>query len=232
MTAPRRIVLLVEGDGEVAAAPLLLKRSLGDLNALHLVVPDEHAIKIGGYPGVAKDDFAVLRDKLRVAAKRKHMAGCLVLLDGDCDFCRGRQPFCARHAAADLAAAAKEAGGGTLFSVAIVFACQEFESWLIAGIESLAGQPLSDGRVLIDKYDPGRVAFPPDLEVAPRNAKGWLSQLAKTGYKPTRDQEELTRIVDLDAVRARGLRGFRRFEAAVKQLVAAIERGEVCLTPQ
>jgi hypothetical protein len=232
MTAPRRIVLLVEGDGDAAAAPLLLKRLLGDLNALHIVVPDEHAIKIGDYPGVAKNDFVVLRDKLRVAAKRKHMAGCLVLLDGDCDFCRGRQRFCARHAAIDLATAARNAGGGTLFSVAAVFACQEFESWLIAGIESLVDQPLSDGRVLIYKYDPRRVAFPPDLEVAPRDAKRWLSQLAKTGYKPTRDQDELTRIVNLDAIRARGLRGFRRFEAAVTQLAAAIQSGQPCLTPQ
>ena len=160
------------------------------------------------------------------------MAGCLVLLDGDCDFCRDRQRFCARHAAIDLAAAARNAGGGTLFSVAVVFACQEFESWLIAGIESLAGQPLSYGRVLIDNYDPGRVAFPPELEAAPRNAKGWLSQIAKTGYKPTRDQEELTRFVDLDAIRAKRLRGFRRFEDAVRQLVAAIQSGQKCLTPQ
>lgn len=231
MTAPRRIVLLVEGEGDVAAAPVLLKRLLHGLDALHTVVPDEHAIRIGGYPGVAKDDFAVLRDKLRVAAKRRYMGGCLVLLDGDCDFCRGRQPFCARHAAFDLATAAKEAGGGSQFSVAVVFACREFESWLIAGIESLADRPLSDGRVLIDKYDPRRDPIPPEVEAA-RGAKEWLSKLAKTGYKPTRDQEELTKIVDLDAIRARRLRSFRRFEAAVSQLVGAIQSGQACLTPQ
>ncbi len=86
--------------------------------------------------------------------------------------------------------------------------------------------------LLIDKYDPARIELPPDLEVAPRNAKGWLSQIAKTGYKPTRDQEELTKIVDLEAIRAKGLRGFRRFEAAVQQLVVAVQSNQPCLTPQ
>jgi hypothetical protein len=232
MTAPQRIVLLVEGDGDVTAAPVLVKRLLHELNALHMVVPDEHVMQIGEYPKVAKDNFSVFRKMLLVAAKRKYMAGCLVLLDGDCEFCRGRQRFCAAHAAVDLAAAAKDVGGGTLFSVTVVFACQEFESWLIAGIESLANRELSDKRVLIDKYDPARVDIPANLEAAPRDAKGWLSKLAKTGYNAPRDQEELTKIVDLDAIRARNLRGFRRLEDAVKQLLGAVQSGQACLTPQ
>ncbi len=232
MSAPRRIVLLVEGDGDVAAAPVLLKRSLAELNVLETIAPDKDAIRIGEFPGAAKNDFEVFRKRILVAAKRKDMAGCLVLLDGDCKFCRGRQPFCARHAAIDMAAAAKDAGAGTLFSAAIVFACQEFESWLIAGIESLAGKPLSDRRVLIDKYDPAHTPIPANLEEAPRDAKGWLSKVAKTGYNPPRDQDELTKIVDFDVIRARRLRGFRRFEAAVKELVDAIQSGKKCLTPQ
>ena len=54
--------------------------------------------------------------------------------------------FCAANVARRLAKEATRARGGELFSVATVFACQEYESWLIAGVESLAGRPLKDGR--------------------------------------------------------------------------------------
>ena len=60
----------------------------------------------------------------------------------------------------DFLPARQKVGAGKLFSVAIVFVCMEFESWLIAGIESLLGKPFSDGRKGFRAYSP-RIAGPP-----------------------------------------------------------------------
>ena len=61
-----------------------------------------------------------------------------------------------------------------------------------------------------------------DLEASPRDAKGWLGTIVEGGYKPTRDQAALTRLVDLEVIRARQLRSFRRLESAVSSLREAI----------
>jgi len=140
----------------------------------------------------------------------------------------GGQPFCAMHAARRLAEEAREVGGGSLFSVAIVFARIEYESWLIAGASSLGGKSFSDGR----KELPAVIRPPQsDLEIAPRDAKGWFRSVMQTGYKPTRDQAELTRLVDLDLIRQREMRSFRRLEAAIQELVGAIRSGNHAVTP-
>jgi hypothetical protein len=110
----------------------------------------------------------------------------------------------------------------------VVFARQEFESWLIAGIESLAGKRLPDGRMI----DKGAKAPQGDLEENPRDAKGWFSTLIEGGYKPTRDQAALTDLVDLGAVRKCNLRSFRRLESAVAGLVSAIRNDKHTATPR
>jgi hypothetical protein len=132
-------------------------------------------------------------------------------------------------AAGLLAAEAKKVGAGRLFSVAIVFACLEFESWLIAGAESLVGTTFSDGRREILKL---HEAVPENPEKAPRNAKGWFNKTFVTGYRPTRDQAELTRLVDLQVVRARRMRSFQRLEAAIDELVTAVRSGNHVVTPE
>ena len=70
-----------------------------------------------------------------------------------------------------------------------------------------------------------------DLEESPRDAKGWFSDVIEGGYKPTRDQAELTELVDLQAVRKRKLRSFRRLESALAQLVSAIRSEKHLVTP-
>lgn len=120
-----------------------------------------------------------------------------------------------------------QVGAGTTFSVAVVFARQEFESWLIAGIASLRGQALPDGRLI----DSDAKAPEGDLELSPRDAKGWLGTIVEGGYKPTRDQAALTRLVDLDAIRAGGLRSFRRLDSAVSTLLEAIRSNRPTASP-
>jgi hypothetical protein len=139
-----------------------------------------------------------------------------------------KKPFCAMRAARLLAAEARNVGGGGCFSVAVVFACMEFESWLIGGAKSLVGKTFSDGRRVTVSAN---TEIPANPEVAPRDAKGWFRNKIATGYKPARDQAELTALVDVDAIRAGNPRSFRRFESALQELVDAFRSGIHVVTP-
>ena len=70
-----------------------------------------------------------------------------------------------------------------------------------------------------------------DLEQTVRDAKGWLSKVMTSGYSPSKDQEPLTRLIDLDVIRSRQLRSFRRIDSAVSQLVETFRTGQHILTP-
>jgi len=226
---PRRLVLLVEGDGDVEAAPILLRRLLDEYQAFDAVFPDPKPLRVGEYSKVIKDNFKDWRRYLQVAAKRRDVGGCLLLLDGDSRTPVEGQAFCAARAARLLAKEARQVGAGSVFSVAIVFACMEFESWLIAGAESLAGRSFADsGRSFPDVFQ----RTPQNPEIGPRDAKGWLrSQVRPPGYSPARDQAELTRLVDLNLVRQKPMRSFRRLESAVRELVGAVRSGRPIVTP-
>jgi len=70
-----------------------------------------------------------------------------------------------------------------------------------------------------------------DLEASPRNAKGWLGTIVEGGYKPTRDQAALATLVDLEVIRARNLRSFRRLESAVSSLREAVQSNSPIVSP-
>jgi len=224
----KRLVLLVEGDGDRAAVPILVKRLLAEYSAFDAVILDSDPFKMGEYSKISRNDFADWRRLLKAAAQRKNVGGCLLLLDGDSKAAVEGQPFCARSAARRLASEARQVGAGILFSVAVVFACMEFESWLIAGVESLVDKPFSDGRREIPRVD---CPVPSSPETTPRDAKGWFRKVMETGYRPTRDQAELTKLVDLNAIRSREMRSFRRLESAVNELTGAIRSGKHMSTP-
>jgi hypothetical protein len=238
--SPKRLVLLVEGEGDMEAAPVLIDRLLKDYNASNpifdVVFLDHKPFRVGEYSKIRRNraaskvhDFSEWRRLLQAAVKsRTNVGGCVLLLDGDSEAKVEGKPFCAARAARILAAEAQKVGAGKLFSLAIVFACMEFESWLIAGAESLVNKTLSDGRQGI-KALPHEI--PADPEKAPRDAKGWFRRIMTMGYKPTRDQVELAQIVDIGLVRDRKMRSFRRLESAVGGLIDAIRAGSHVVTP-
>jgi hypothetical protein len=222
----KRIVLFGEGEGEVEALPRLVGRLLDEQKAWDAVIPDPDPFRVGQVNKLLKDGCREWKRKLGAALKRSNVGGVLLVLDGD-DKRSGGNEFCAAETAKSLAQKATEAGAGSTFSVAVVFARQEFESWLIGGFGSLAGKRLPDGRRI-----PATVTLPDgDLEQSPRNAKGWLNHQIEGGYRPTRDQVELTKMVDLAEIRTRNLRSFLRLESAVSELVSAIRNGEYVVTP-
>jgi len=220
----KRLVVISEGDGDVEAAHSLVHRILKEINPWDCLWLDPNVIRAGGLQNLTGRKATNWTNKLRVAQNRGDLGGVLLVLDGDAERVEGAA-FCAKDVATELATRAASAGGGSTYSVACVFACPEFETFLIAGIGSLAGKPLPNGRPGID---PSAQA-PPNLETAPRDAKGWLRQHMRAGYRPTRDQKPLTDMVSLDDIRKYGLRSFRRLENALRELVEAI-RGDSHVT--
>jgi hypothetical protein len=88
----------------------------------------------------------------------------------------------------------------------VALAHHEFENWLIAAAESLAGfRDLRDDLV-----------SPPNPESI-RGAKEWLSdRMSRRPYRETTDQEPLAKRFDLDA--ARRARSFGKFYREVIRL--------------
>jgi hypothetical protein len=228
MAGRKRLVLFVEGPGDAQAVPVLVGKLCTPLNPWDVLTLDKDPFEVGSLGKLTADGHRNWIRWLKAAAKRPALGGVLLLLDGDVRLGRG-QVFCAITAARELATAAREAGAGSIFSVAVVFACREYESWLIAGIQSLAGQVIAGG----EQQGVPEGTMPPagNLEEDPRDAKGWLHDCLALGYKPTRDQEPLTRAVDLEPIRQRALRSFRRLESALEQLVIAIRTGQHISSP-
>lgn len=222
----KRLVLFVEGEGEADAVPALVRRLLSEKGDWSGLLLDDHPFRVGSVEKLVKNNHREWNRFLGASLKRSELGGVLLILDGDAERVGGK-PFCAAQVARSLADAAAQVGAGRTFSVAVVFARQEFESWLIAGMTSLSGRSLPDGRRInaLAKAPDG------DLERSPRDAKGWIGSLVEGGYKPTRDQAALIRLVDLDAIRARGLRSFRRLESALSALVEAIRSNRPIASP-
>ncbi len=186
---------IVEGQGDVAAVPVLLRRLRDEANAGGLDVGRPH--RRSRTLLVKKDS---LQTAVKVAAMQEDCAGILVIFDADDD--------CPRELAPTLEVWAREAAGGK--ACAVVMANREYESWFLASIETLRGK----ATILSD------AAEHPDPE-APRDAKGELQRRSKGGrYSPTVDQAALTAHLNLESV-YRHCRSFRKLVGAFGVLATA-----------
>lgn len=190
----RTIVSIVEGDSEVKALPILLRR-LAEANGVYdLEVPVPIRVR--------RDQF-IRRDeefsrKVQLAAAKAGGGAVLILLDGDDD--------CPVALATNIADRARRIVPNVRLSV--VIAQCEYEAWLLAGAGSLAGK-----RGLY-----ADIAAPLEPESI-RNAKGWLSERISNGrYHEVSDQPALTAVVDLEQVVARS----RSFRKLVKEIERAL----------
>ena len=191
---------IVEGDGEVAALPLLLRRLGMDICPQHWV--QAH------YP------IKVPRDKLlkpkqleryfRLAVAQAANCGVLIVLDAE-----DREHGCP----AKLGPQIKERASVERDDVPtlVVIAKNEYEAWFLAAAESLRGQR----RLRQD------IESPVDPE-AIRGAKEWLQERMSTGsgYSETIDQPALTEVFDLQAARRSPSfdRFYRRFGEFCEQI--------------
>lgn len=191
-----RIQPIVEGDGEVHAVPVLLRRLRDESKAFDVDV---------GKPILRKRSEFIhegpLRKAIQLALLRESCDAILILFDAD-DACP-----------ADLAPAIEgwaQNEAGTV-PVVVVIACREYEAWFLASIESLRGF-----RGIL----PGATSHP-DPEF-PRGAKEQLEDRMEVGrsYSETTDQAPITAKFDMEAAYA-SCRSFRRMVRAFGLLVSA-----------
>ena len=166
-----RIVAIVEGDGEVKAVPVLLRRigaAVAPLAALDVARPIRVSrgrfLKSSGLEGYVS-----------LAASRAGPDGrILVLLDANGD--------CPAELGATLLRRARAARPDLLIEV--VLAKCEYEAWFIAAADSPRGTS-------------NAANVPPDPESI-RGAKEWLRARMSGPYSPTADQAALTAPVRHD----------------------------------
>lgn len=196
----RRIVCVVEGHGDVEAAPVLchrvLRTLLGVRSGWHV---DESPIRVPrgllvstATRGVKSGtpNHAGLARTLAIAVARNPDA-VLIVCDAD-DDC----PASFGPAVPDSLSLNDRA-----IPVRGVMASREFESWLLCGFDESARKRV----------------FARQPDVAPRNAKKALQRLVP-GYSPSTHQAPQVRATDWSLVHARS-RSFRRFVDCVADLV-------------
>lgn len=175
-----RIAIIVEGDGEIEALPILLRRlahELGHHCGIHVVnklrIPANKLTKAGELERAV--DLSV--------RKLGGPGGVFVLLDAEDD--------CPATLGPALAARARAARPD--YPVALCLAYREYEAWFLAAASSLAGQRDLPS-TLTDHPEPER----------PRGCKEWLSDQFPTGraYLETDDQPAFTATFDLARARA------------------------------
>ncbi len=172
-----RIVAIVEGDGEVKAVPVLLRRigaAVAPLVALDVARPIR----------VSRGRFlkgSGLESYVSLAASRAGPDGrILVLLDANGD--------CPAELGAALLRRARAARPDLLIEVVLC----EYEAWFIAAADSLCGT----------RGISSAANVPPDPESI-RGAKEWLRARMSGPYSPTADQAALTARFDMTAARRR-----------------------------
>lgn len=238
LSVPKRLVIFVEGRGDIAAVPVLARRVVNELGAHDALFVDPDPFRVAGVAKLLKTENGQInlhRWLTAAGATRQNVGGVLLVLDGDMD----RVPptwatytgtfnttaFCAFKAAAALGHDALTARAGQAFSLASVFAMKEFEAWLLAGVESLRGKQLAANRGIVPMD-----VLCPDIDVEqPRDAKGRLRQVVPL-YDQSLDQGVLASAVDLKQVQLR-CRSFRRFCSAIRQLSEAVRANVHVVTP-
>ncbi len=203
-----QIYAIVEGQGEAnrpsnsgqSAIVVLISKMLTELNYWNLFPAQKRPSFRMSYGDFFKNNK--LENAIRYHRMFDDCAALLILLDMDDD--------CPKEKANELVSRINQMG--TLpFSVVVVCAKREYESWFLASLETI-----HHGRA----YD--------DDPESKRDAKGWLRKNFK--YKQTRHQAIYTQKLDIALARERS-RSFRRLYHAFQELVDATQKGHIIITP-
>ena len=171
----RVVASVVEGDGEVAALPVLLRRLCAWLSP-DVPVTVSQPIRVRRDRFLNRDE-EFRRHLLLAAAKSGEDGWILVLLDADDD--------CPAQLGPQILEQARRVVPHR--SVSVVLANREYEGWFLAAAISLHGQR---GFAFDNppNFEPERV----------RNAKGWLGERIAGGqYRETTDQPAFSARMDL-----------------------------------
>lgn len=195
------IVPVVEGDGDAAAVPGLLRRLLVEkFNRYDIQVGhgSRGVVKANGRPKLENrlDRF------LRHAQNKPGCGAILILVDADVD--------CPVTFARQLFQRCQQIGAKC--PVQVVCAHRSYESWFLASLDTIKGRHGIPASATLS----GRVE---DVS----RPKHWLSRQMPPGqaYKETTHQASLTQHIDLDSA-YRNSRSFRRLCHALEQLMDAM----------
>ena len=174
-----KIVAIVEGDGEVEAVPVLIRRIASEAAPLSpptvlrpIRVRRQRILKEGE-----------LERYVSLASARVGDGGCiLILLDANGD--------CPADIGPVILKRARAAGSGR--RIEAVLAKCEYETWFLAAVESIAGT----------RGIPLDASAPEDPE-SMRGTKEWLRYRMRGSYSPTTDQAALTAGFDMVSARRR-----------------------------
>lgn len=208
-----KIVPIVEGDGEVNAVPLLLGKLVSRIGRAEIGV--DRVLNAGSCSNLTKPDG--LERFVQLAALRSDCAAVLVLMDAD----KG----CPLKIAQGFVTRINNLG--SKFPVVVVIAKCEYEAWLVASLDSIAGKEIEGCSGL-----PAGTTYPEQDVESLVAVKGWLSRqfTGSRRYKETLDQAPMTRLLNPDLVAPRS-RSFRRLQHALEEALTAIDGKKVVVTP-
>jgi len=209
----RCIVPIVEGPGDVEAAPVLLRKILSEHLRSHDITVAKPK-KAGGRS--ALDRAGGVEKFIEYAAVTPDCGAILVLVDADDD--------CAPEWAKQISVRCYQLGINV--PIAIVCAVREYEAWFLASLDSIRGIPIRGSFAF--KED---AVYDGDLE-ALSGVKEWISHQLPPGraYKETTDQASMTALIDIPLAISNS-RSFRRLCHAVEELQAAMDSGSAITSP-
>lgn len=190
-----KIIPIVEGDGEIEAAPLLLRRFIALCNRYELTIGK--AIKRKRSQLVSKEGLATA---IQLAKLDPDCGAILILFDADDD--------CPRVLAPVITAWAKEAS--LEIPCEIVIANREYEAWFLSAINSLKGHC----SITADALRPGS---PETIRGAKEKLESFMPR--NRGYTEKLDQPTLTAHFSLKEAFVVA-RSFRRMVRAFGLLAA------------
>ena len=184
---------IVEGDGEVEAVPVLLRRLLTSMRRHDLLseIAEPHKTKRTKIWKKGELEKAV-----EYAASEENCRVILLIYDADDD--------CAKDFGASLVDRARKARSDKIIEVAV--AVREYEGWLIAGVRKLRGR-YGFPRALEPVADPESI----------RGAKEWLDRKMDRAYKETIHQASFSASFDICAAYRRS-HSFRHFCKIIKRI--------------
>jgi hypothetical protein len=194
-----KVYPIVEGHGEVEAAPVLLRRLLAQADCQNVGV---------GRP--IRRTQSQLRSKegiqagVRLALLQPDCAAVLILFDGEDD--------CPKELATQVRAWARAAAAGTPCDVVVAY--REYETWFLAALESLRG-----------KYGIAMDAAAPASPESKRDAKGALEEYMPDdrAYSETGDQPAMSEVFDMGLAHRRNC-SFRKLVKAIGQLLTRLRQ--------
>ncbi len=189
---------IVEGHGEVAAAPVLLRRLLAEANCHHIQVGRPIRRTQSQFRGQKEVQKAV-----QLARLQPDCSAIVLLFDGEDD--------CPKELAAQVRNWAHAAAQGTPCDVVVAY--REYETWFLAALESLRGE-----------RDIRNDAAAPTNPEQRRDAKGWLEEFMPPdrAYSETGDQPALSAKFDLGLAHQRN-RSFRKLVKAIGDMLTQLQ---------